>query len=64
MYIVRYFKERRENRGYGQVSRKCKKEISNLKMEFHIGQEDNGNKFHYAICSCPGCEVCLGIMTV
>lgn len=42
----------------------CKKEISDPKMEFHIGQEDNGNKFHYAICSCPGCEVCLGIMTV
>jgi len=37
----------------------CKKEISNPQMEFHIGQEENGNQFNYAICSCPGCNVCL-----
>ena len=26
-------------------------------MEFHIGREDNGNQFRYAICSCHGCNV-------
>jgi|SRR5687768_6527312 len=36
----------------------CKKEISNPQMEFHIGQEENGNQFNYAICSCPGCPQC------
>lgn len=40
----------------------CKKEFSNPKMEFRIGQEETGNQFQYAICSCPGCNVCLGIM--
>ena len=42
----------------------CKGEISNLQMDFHIGQEENGNKFHYTICSCPGCKICLGVMRV
>ncbi len=32
----------------------CKKEISNPEMEFHIGRENTGNQFHYAVCSCPG----------
>lgn len=42
----------------------CRKEISNPQMDFHIGQEDNGNQFDYAVCSCPGCKVCLGILSV
>ena len=29
-------------------SPECKKEISNPEREFHIGQENTGNQFHYA----------------
>ena len=61
---VRYFNGKQQSIDYGHMSRKCKKEISNPQMDFHIGQEDNGNQFHYAVCSCPGCKVCLGIMSV
>ena len=42
----------------------CKEEISDPQMEFRIGKEQTGNQFNCAICSCPGCKVCLGIMTV
>jgi len=30
-------------------------------MEFQFGQEDNGNQFRYAICSCHGYNVCSSI---
>lgn len=32
----------------------CKKELSHPEMEYHIGRENTGNQFHYAVCSCPG----------
>jgi len=38
----------------------CKKEFSTPKMEFKIGQDNTGNRFPYAICSCPLCDICLG----
>jgi hypothetical protein len=28
---------------YGKMVQKCKKEVSNPQMEFHNGQEENGN---------------------
>jgi hypothetical protein len=43
------------------VCPKCQEIFS---KEFQIGQEENGNQFKYAVCSCPGCKVCLGIMTI
>ena len=42
----------------------CKEEISDPQMEFRIGKEQTGNQFNYAICSCPGCKLGLGIMIV
>lgn len=42
----------------------CKKEFSEPKLDFKIGREDTGNKFHYAICSCPSCDICLGFTKV
>jgi len=39
----------------------CKKEFSEPKMEFRIGTESNKNQFQYIICSCPGCDIYLGI---
>jgi uncharacterized protein with PIN domain len=41
----------------------CKKEISQLSMDFHVGYEKNEKQFHYAICSCPGCDKFLGIIS-
>lgn len=41
----------------------CKKEFTNPKMEFRIGIESNENQFTYVICSCPVCDICLGITT-
>jgi uncharacterized protein with PIN domain len=60
---IRFFSE--ENPFINMVKcPECKKEISNPEMEFHIGRENTGNQFHYAVCSCPECKVCLGIMAV
>ena len=42
----------------------CKIEFTTPQMEFLNGNENTGNQFRYAVCSCPDCKVCLGFVKV
>jgi hypothetical protein len=40
----------------------CEKEFSAPKIAFQTGQKPAGGTFEYAICSCPNCDKCFGVI--
>jgi hypothetical protein len=42
----------------------CEKEFSAPKISFETGQKPGGPEFEYAICSCPNCDKCLGVIAL
>jgi len=41
-----------------------KKEFSAPKIAFQTGQKPAGGTFEYAICSCPNCDKCFGVIAL
>lgn len=42
----------------------CEKEFSSPKIAFQLGQKPAGGTFEYAICSCPNCYKCFGVIAL
>ena len=42
----------------------CEKEFSAPKIAFQTGQKPSGGTFEYAICSCPNCDKCFGVIAL
>jgi len=42
----------------------CEKEFSAPKIAFQTGQKPAGGTFEYAICSCPNCDKCFGVVAL
>ena len=42
----------------------CEKEFSAPKIAFQTGQKPAGGTFEYAICSCPNCDKCFGVIAL
>ena len=42
----------------------CDKEFSTPKISFQSGLKPEGEEFEYAICSCPNCDKCFGVLAL
>ena len=42
----------------------CEKQFSAPKIAFQTGQKPAGGTFEYAICSCPNCDKCFGVIAL
>jgi len=42
----------------------CEKEFTAPKISFQTGNKPGGEKFEYAVCSCPDCDKCFGVLAL
>jgi hypothetical protein len=42
----------------------CEKEFTAPKISFQTVNKPGGEKFEYAVCSCPDCDKCFGVLAL